>query len=58
MEYTQSERVTTELGVKEKAMDSGRSSPTNNKHFQDSRANKQRKKKKHKRQLRASHTNG
>jgi hypothetical protein len=58
MEDTQSERVTTELGAKEKAMDSGHSNPASNKHFQDSKANKQRKKKKHKRQLRASHTNG
>jgi hypothetical protein len=58
MEDTQKERVTTEPGVRDKALDPTPLRPASNKHFPDSRANRQRKKMKHKRQLRASHTNG
>jgi hypothetical protein len=58
MDYTPTEKITTEAESKAKTTDFGRLSSTSNKHSGDSRSNKQRKKKQHKRQLRASHTNG
>jgi hypothetical protein len=52
------EEITTEPARKSKVSESGTPRLTTNKYSEDAKANKQRKKKAHKRRLRASHTNG
>jgi hypothetical protein len=52
------EEITTEAVRKSKISESSTLRLTTNKYSEDAKANKQRKKKAHKRRLRASHTNG
>jgi hypothetical protein len=52
------QEITTETARKLKISESGTLRLMTNKYSEDAKANKQRKKKAHKRHLRASHTNG
>jgi hypothetical protein len=52
------EEITTEATRKSKLSKSGTLRLTTNKYSEDAKASKQRKKKAHKRRLKASHTNG